>query len=39
MEKAKDQWMEFIGFSFLSEDFKLLYKKLIEERFARLIPK
>lgn len=36
MEKAKDQWMEFIDFSFLSEDFKVPYKKLIVERFARL---
>lgn len=39
MEKAKDKWMEFIDLSFLSEDFKVLYKKLIEERFTRLIPK
>jgi serine/threonine-protein kinase HipA len=36
MEKAKDKWIEFIGISFLSDDFKLLYKQLIQERFARL---
>ena len=39
MEKAKDQWMEFVGFSFLSEDFKLRYQQLIQERFKRLEPK
>jgi len=39
MEKAKDKWMEFIDLSFISEDFKVLYKKLIAERFARLLPK
>jgi len=37
MQKAKDKWIEFIDFSFLSDDFKLSYKYLIEERFARLI--
>jgi hypothetical protein len=39
MEKAKDKWFEFIGLSFLSEDFKALYKQLIQERFERLKPK
>jgi len=36
MEKAKDKWMEFIDISFLSNDFKTLYKNLIEDRFSRL---
>lgn len=38
MQKAKDKWIEFIDFSFLSDDFKLSYKHLIEERFTRLAP-
>jgi serine/threonine-protein kinase HipA len=38
MENAKDKWLEFIGISFISDDFKLSYKKLIQERFARLSP-
>lgn len=37
MQKVKDKWIEFIDFSFLSADFKLSYKNLIEERFDRLI--
>lgn len=37
MQKAKDKWIEFIDLSFLSDDLKLSYKNLIEERFARLI--
>jgi serine/threonine-protein kinase HipA len=36
MQKAKDNWMEFIDISFLSEEFKLLYKQLIQQRFTRL---
>lgn len=36
MEKAKDKWLEFIDISFLSSDFKELYKQLIQERFKRL---
>jgi len=39
MEKAKVQWMEFIDISLISEDFKVLYKQLIQERFTRLLPK
>jgi serine/threonine-protein kinase HipA len=39
MEKSKDKWLEFIDLSFLSEDFKALYKQLIRERFLRLEPK
>lgn len=40
MEHAKGKWMEFIGISFLSEDFKEKYKQLIQERFERIaIPK
>jgi len=39
MEKAKDKWMEFIDFSFLSDDFKERYKQLIQQRFTRLKPK
>lgn len=36
MEKAKEQWIEFIDISFLSDDFKESYKQLICERFSRL---
>ena len=36
MERAKSKWIEFIDYSFLSEDFKEKYKHLIRERFARL---
>jgi hypothetical protein len=39
MEKAKDKWMEFIDFSFLSTDFKERYKQLIQERFIKIEPK
>jgi len=39
MEKAKEKWMEFIDFSFLSDDFKERYKQLIQQRFTRLKPK
>jgi serine/threonine-protein kinase HipA len=36
MEKMKDEWMEFIDISFLSDDFKAAYKELIGKRFSRL---
>ena len=36
MEKAKDKWMEYIGISFLSPDFKEAFMQLIQERFSRL---
>lgn len=36
MEKAKNQWMGFIDISFLSDDFKVMYKDLISERFNRI---
>lgn len=36
MEKAKAKWMEFIDISFISEDFKVEFKSLINERFARI---
>lgn len=38
-EKSKPKLLEFIDMSFLSNDFKLTYKELIEERFSRLILK
>jgi serine/threonine-protein kinase HipA len=39
MEKAKENWIDFIGGSFLSDDFKVAYKELILERFSRIFPK
>jgi serine/threonine-protein kinase HipA len=36
MERAKDKWLEFIDISFLSNDFKEMYKRLIQERFNRI---
>lgn len=36
MENAKVKWIEFIDISFLSDDFKLTFKQLIQERFTRL---
>jgi serine/threonine-protein kinase HipA len=36
MERAKDKWMEFIDISFLNDDFKEIYKHLIQERFTRI---
>lgn len=36
MEKAKTKWIEFIDYSFLSDDFKLAYKELIRKRFLRI---
>ncbi len=38
MERAKDKWMEFIDISFLTDDFKVMFKQLIEDRFTRIIP-
>ncbi len=37
MISAKTGWMDFIGISFLSDDFKELLSKIIEERFSRII--
>jgi serine/threonine-protein kinase HipA len=37
MMAAKAGWMDFIGISFLSDDFKELLSKIIEERFSRII--
>lgn len=39
MERAKDKWMEFVDISFLSNDFKEMYKHLIKERFTKMSPK
>jgi serine/threonine-protein kinase HipA len=39
MERAKDKWMEFIDISFLSDDFKVMYMHLIQERFKRITHK
>ncbi len=36
MEQSYIKWLDFIAISFLSEDFKLAYKSLLGERFARL---
>jgi serine/threonine-protein kinase HipA len=36
MEKAKTSWLEFIDISFLSNDLKIAYKNLIQERFSKL---
>ena len=36
MEKAKIYWLDFIEISFLSNDMKIEYKKLIQKRFDRL---
>lgn len=38
MEKAKEKWMEFIDISFLSDDYKVMYKQIITDRFDRLSP-
>jgi hypothetical protein len=37
MEKAKDAWMDFIGISFLNNDFKERMSKIIQERFVWII--
>ncbi len=36
MVNAKSKWFDFIDTSFLSEDYKIAYKKLIEDRMTRL---
>jgi serine/threonine-protein kinase HipA len=36
MENAKDAWMDFIGISFLSKDFKEKLMNIIEQRFSRI---
>ena len=36
MEKALPQWLEIVQISFLSEEFKTLYKNIIKERFKRI---
>ena len=36
MERAKPEWMKFIDISFLDDDLKSEYKKLLDERFGRL---
>ena len=36
MEKAKVKWMDFMDTSFMSNDFKVALKKLINQRFDRL---
>lgn len=38
MEKAKSAWLAFIDISFLNDDMKSTYKKLIFNRFERLYP-
>jgi serine/threonine-protein kinase HipA len=38
MEKSKTKWFECIENSFITNDFKLRYKELIEDRFLRLEP-
>ena len=37
MINAKSAWMDFIGISFLSDDFKELLSKIIGARFSRII--
>jgi len=34
---AKSKWFDFINSSFLSEDYKTAYKKLIDDRMIRLL--
>lgn len=36
MQKSKSNWMKQIDNSFLNDEFKKLYKSLLEERFSRL---
>ncbi|MFZ1321836.1 MAG: HipA domain-containing protein [Ignavibacteria bacterium] len=36
MESVKQNWKEFIDISFISDELKTAYKKLIEDRFERL---
>lgn len=37
MEKARANWFDFIDISFLNDKMKFEYKKLIQERFERII--
>ncbi len=37
MVNAKGKWFDFIDISFLSIDYKIAYKKLIEDRMTRLL--
>lgn len=37
MNRAKARWTDFIGISFLSDDFKERFLNIIEERFGRMI--
>ena len=37
MENAKDAWMNFIGVSFLNDDFKERLINIIEQRFRRIL--
>jgi len=37
MENAKDAWMDSIGISFLSDDFKERLMNIIKQRFSRII--
>lgn len=39
MERVTNKWMEFIDISFLSDDYKQMYKHLIMDRFTRISPK
>lgn len=36
MERAKKKWMEFIDISFISDEFKVAYKALLQERFLKI---
>ena len=36
MEKAKEKWMHCIDDSFISDEFKVAYKELINNRFERI---
>ena len=36
MENVKEMWLEFIGQSFLNDEYKLAYRNLIKNRFLRL---
>jgi len=38
MEKAKEKWREFIDISFISNDLKVAYKEIIDERLSRIMP-
>jgi serine/threonine-protein kinase HipA len=38
MQNAKEKWFDCIDKSFMSNDFKITYKNLINERFLRITP-